>query len=349
MISLCMIVKNEEKNLSKCLNAVKSKVNEIIIVDTGSTDKTKDIAKKYTDKVFDYTWNDDFSAARNFSISKSSNDWILVIDADEIVNSFNKKTIIEFIKNNEKVVGRIKRINTFEDSTGVKKQFERVNRLFNKKYFNYQGIIHEQIVAKSSEDYYTLDVDIIADHIGYEKEVLNRTNKIKRNKDLLEKAILSNDKDPYLYYQLGKTYYLEKDYISAIRNFEASIKAGADVKYEYVEDLIESYGYALINSEKFGEALNLKEYEEIYKNKPDFNFVMGLIYMNNAMFKEAVTKFVECQNFKECKVEGVNSYSANYNIGVIFECLGMVNEAIQYYKKCGNYDLAVKRLRALKV
>ncbi|MHC1682475.1 MAG: glycosyltransferase [Clostridiaceae bacterium] len=348
MITLCMIVKNEEKNLSKCLSSIKSKVNEIIIVDTGSTDKTKEIAKKYTDKIFDYVWNDDFSAARNFSISKASNNWILILDADEIVNTFNKNKILEFIKENQKLVGRMKRINTFEDANGKKRQLERVNRLFNKNYFTYSGIIHEQVTTKNGEDYNTRDIDIIVDHIGYEKEVLNKTNKIKRNKELLQKAILSNNNDPYLYYQLGKTFYLEKDYISAIKNFEASIKAGADVKYEYVEDLIESYGYALINSEKYNEALTLKKYEDIYKNKPDFNFIMGLIYMNNAMFKEAVTKFVECQNYKECKVEGVNSYSANYNIGVIFECLGMVNEAVQYYKKCGKYELALKRLNNLK-
>lgn len=347
MITLCMIVKNEEKNLSKCLNSIRNKVNEIIVVDTGSTDKTKEIAKKYTDKIFDFIWNNDFSAARNFSISKAANDWVLILDADEIVNNFNKNTVTEFIKKNEKIVGRVKRINSFEDSSGKKKQFERVNRLFNKNHFVYEGIIHEQIISKNKEDYYTEDIDIIVDHIGYEKEVLNSTNKIKRNKELLEKALLSNNKDPYLYYQLGKTFYLEKDYLNANKNFQISINLGAETKYEYVEDLIESYGYSLINAEKYSEALNLKRYEDIYKNKPDFNFVMGLIYMNNAMFKEAVTKFVECQNFKECKVEGVNSYSANYNIAVIFECLGMIDEAIQYYKKCGNYDLAIKRLKLI--
>ena len=84
-ISLCMIVKNEEDVLSRCLNCVKDIVDEIIIVDTGSTDDTKKIALQYTEKIFDFEWIDDFSAARNFSFSKATMDFILWLDADDII------------------------------------------------------------------------------------------------------------------------------------------------------------------------------------------------------------------------------------------------------------------------
>lgn len=84
-ISLCMIVKNEEKVLARCLNSIKDIVDEIIIVDTGSTDTTKEIAKEYTDKIFDFNWINDFSAARNYSYSKATMDYILWLDADDIV------------------------------------------------------------------------------------------------------------------------------------------------------------------------------------------------------------------------------------------------------------------------
>ncbi len=348
MISLCMIVKNEEINLSKCLAIIKDKIDEIIIVDTGSTDKTKEIAKNYTNRVFDFAWCDDFAMARNFSISMAENDWILVLDADEVVNFFNKKTVNKLIATNEKVVGRIKIINTFENKDGKKRLPERVRRFFNRKYFKYEGIIHEQIVGIKGEPYDTLDLEIVADHIGYENEVLNRTNKIDRNKNLLQKAILAKNNDSYLYFQLGKTFFMEKNYVEAKVNFETAIKLGVQTKYEFVQDLIESYGYTLINLKKYDKALVLKKYEEAYKNRPDFNFVMGLIYMNNAMFQDAVSKFLQCQNNRQCNVEGVNSYLANYNIGVIYECLGMTNEAEKYYRKCGNYELALNRLRVIK-
>lgn len=84
-ISLCMIVKNEEQFLEKCLNSVKNLVDEIIIVDTGSVDKTKEIAKKFTDKIFDFVWCDDFSVARNESLKHATGDWILILDADEVI------------------------------------------------------------------------------------------------------------------------------------------------------------------------------------------------------------------------------------------------------------------------
>ena len=71
-ISLCMIVKNEEKNLERCLSSYAPLMDEIIVVDTGSTDKTKEIAAKFTDKIYDFTWINDFSAARNFSFEKAN-------------------------------------------------------------------------------------------------------------------------------------------------------------------------------------------------------------------------------------------------------------------------------------
>jgi len=84
-ISLCMIVKNEENVIGRCLNSIKDIVDEIIIVDTGSTDNTKEIVKGFTDKIFDFNWTNDFSAARNYSYSKATMDFILWLDADDVV------------------------------------------------------------------------------------------------------------------------------------------------------------------------------------------------------------------------------------------------------------------------
>lgn len=89
-ISLCMIVKNEEKVLARCLESVKELADEIIIVDTGSTDKTKEIAYQYTDKVYDFEWVFDFSAARNFAFSKATCDYIYSADADEVIDEENR-------------------------------------------------------------------------------------------------------------------------------------------------------------------------------------------------------------------------------------------------------------------
>ncbi len=90
-VSLCMIVKNEEKVLARCLDSIADLMDEIIIVDTGSTDRTKEIAKEYTDKIYDFQWINDFSAARNFAASKASMEYIYTADADEMLDEENRR------------------------------------------------------------------------------------------------------------------------------------------------------------------------------------------------------------------------------------------------------------------
>lgn len=88
-ISLCMIVKNEEKVLDRCLASIFDLMDEIIIVDTGSTDRTKEIAGKYTGRIYDFAWCDDFSKARNFAFEKAACDYIYSADADEVLDEEN--------------------------------------------------------------------------------------------------------------------------------------------------------------------------------------------------------------------------------------------------------------------
>ena len=97
-LSLCMIVRDEEEFLPECLLSVSPIVDEIIVVDTGSGDRTKDIARIFGAKVYDFTWCDDFSAARNFSISKAAGDWILVLDADEVISTADHRHLLELIR-----------------------------------------------------------------------------------------------------------------------------------------------------------------------------------------------------------------------------------------------------------
>ena len=98
-ISLCMIVRNEEAVLARCLESVKDIVDEIIIVDTGSTDKTKQIASLYTDKIFDFIWIDHFSAARNYSFSKAVMDYCMWMDADDVLPENEKQKLLQWKRN----------------------------------------------------------------------------------------------------------------------------------------------------------------------------------------------------------------------------------------------------------
>ncbi len=104
-LSLCMIVKNEQSNLVRCLSSVKAAVDEIVVVDTGSTDRTKDLAAVFGARVFDFAWTDDFSSARNVSLSQAKGDWILVLDADETLSPADHRKLRELIRKSPKRIG----------------------------------------------------------------------------------------------------------------------------------------------------------------------------------------------------------------------------------------------------
>ena len=101
-LSLCMIVKNEERYLARCLQSLQPVVDEMIVVDTGSSDQTRDIAEVFGARIFDFEWKDDFAAARNYSLEKATGDWILVMDADEVIASEDHKTLRNLIRKNQK-------------------------------------------------------------------------------------------------------------------------------------------------------------------------------------------------------------------------------------------------------
>lgn len=146
-ISLCMIVKDEELVIGRCLDSVKDLVDEIIIVDTGSTDKTKEIAMMYTDNLYDFEWINDFSAARNFSFSKASKDYILWLDADDILLNEDKikfKQLKETLDNKIDMV--IMKYNvTFDKNNKPSFSYNRERLLKRTMGYLWYGQVHEAI------------------------------------------------------------------------------------------------------------------------------------------------------------------------------------------------------------
>lgn len=346
MISICMIVKNEEKYIEQCLRHLLPFGYEIIVVDTGSTDNTRKIASGYTDKIYDFVWIQDFAAARNYAIDKASKDYVLFIDSDETVTFFDKKELERLVFKNPEGVGRLIRINDYFRGDEKFSGRERVSRLFPKHLYKYEGIIHEQIVRRDGAANVFYDIPIEMHHEGYEGDLQTRRKKTERNITLLKKQ-LEEGEDPYIFYQLGKSYYMQEDYILACEWFEKALSFDLDTRLEYVQDMVESYGYALLNSKQFETALQLLNVYDEFAVNADFIYLAGLIYMNNAMFDASVNEFIKAAGVEEYKMDGVNSYRAFYNIGVIYECLGNPAEAKKYYVKCGEYKLAKSRLEQI--
>ncbi|MEK4509781.1 glycosyltransferase [Paenibacillus anaericanus] len=148
-ISLCMIVRNEEEVIGRCLSSIEGIADEIIIVDTGSTDRTKEIASKFTDQIFDFTWIDNFAAARNYSFSKATKEFILWLDSDDIIDEKSRNQFIE-LKNN--FPAGIDRVTlpyhlVFDDAGNVKSTLRR-NRIVRRSCnFQWIGPVHEYLAV----------------------------------------------------------------------------------------------------------------------------------------------------------------------------------------------------------
>lgn len=204
-LTLSMIVKNEEKNLRDCLESVKDVVDEIVIVDTGSEDNTINIAREFGAKIFHFKWIDDFSAARNFALSRSKGNWILYLDADERLtpDSIPELNKIVSTKNKEAVFCLVKSI-----SQNVHKpNIMRYARLFrNGKKIEFRGSIHEQIIYSLEEQNYNKvvsEIEII--HIGYDIDDAGIKQKAERNLNNLLKD-LQKDYSVYNVFQISQTY-----------------------------------------------------------------------------------------------------------------------------------------------
>lgn len=350
-LSVCIIAKNEEENIEKCLKSLAPYPFEIVVADTGSDDRTKEIALGYTKHVYDFVWCDDFAAAKNFAVSKASHPYVMILDSDEYIETLDLRKFYDEILEHPNDVGRIQRINILTRKNQVQEKKEWINRIFLKEKYHYEGRIHEQVEAFAGGIYKTYPLPLVIGHTGYDLPEEKKKEKAYRNIVLLKRELQmleekkEENKIPYILYQLGKGYYMAEEYTCACEYFAKGLSYDLNPKLEYVIDMVETYGYALINSHQPNTALFFENIYEEFGNTADFQFLMGLIYMNNARFTEAIREFQKAAEQKDCKTAGVNSYAAWYNIGVIYECLGDTKQAAAYYEMCGEYPPAKERLK----
>jgi len=215
-ISLCMIVRNEELVIDRCLKSVKKLVDEIIVVDTGSTDKTKEIVKKYTDKIYDFVWCDDFSKARNYAFSFASGDYIMWLDADDVVP---QKTINQLLKLKENMTADTYMLKYDIAFMNNKSTFsfyrERIVR--NCSLSTWNGCVHECITPFGEIERLNLSI---------EHRKIKQTNS-DRNYKIYKKVLKTRPLSPREQYYFGRELYDHKKYkecIKILNNFIESKK-----------------------------------------------------------------------------------------------------------------------------
>lgn len=345
-VSVCMIAKNEDNHIEECLKRLRPCRFEIIVVDTGSVDRTVEVAHKYADKVFHFAWCDNFSSARNFSIQQASNDWVLIIDCDEYLENVNLANLEEALSHNKDSVGMIMRNNPYTVQGSRSIMSERIGRLFNRKYCHYEGSVHEQVRTLDGKEPETFQIPLTFYHEGYVAESDKRM-RATRNLEMLLHDLEEKGPSPYIYFQLGQNYISLNDMEKAAHYYKLGLDLNADPNSAFVQSMAETYGYCLMDLAKYDLAMSLKDKYESFSHRADFVYLMGMLYMKKGIFDKAIEEFQKATTLSTYSRKGVNSYRANYHIANIYETIGQADEAKTYYKKCGDYEPAKRRLKEL--
>ena len=301
LLSFCMMVKNEEKNIGRCLNALRPLLEkadvELIIVDTGSDDSTVSIAKQYTDKLYYHKWENHFSKMRNITISYAKGEFIFILDADEVL--INPLDLYETINKEKQSANtfsvKVKNLNAYGGFTIISQ--ERIFR--NDGEFHYSGAIHNKPVYKKP----VMGTGIILEHYGYlfnDKEL--RESKFKRTGSLLKAELEKDPDNPYYRFQMAKSYGAHGDIQEALTEIRKAHKL-VFRDHNLRRNLVFIYGaYALfcLQANEYDEAVRIcREGLEIEPEYIDLYYVAAYSLNKTGRNDEALdayTKYMDLVN-----------------------------------------------------
>ncbi|MDP4110319.1 MAG: glycosyltransferase, partial [Bacillota bacterium] len=241
--SLCMIGKNEEKTLGRCLDSVRDLVDEIIIVDTGSSDETKKTALKYTDKIYDFEWTDDFSKARNYSFSKAAMEYIMWLDADDVLLEEDREKFKKLKRGFDPAfdVVMMKYIVGGNEGGLPPCVFMRERLLKRSKGFTWHDPIHEYMILDGK----ILDTDICVTHMSSHK-------RSDRNLKIFEKMIAEGKKlsDRNLFYY-ARELFINRRFAEAIEYYNRFLDTRGGLPSNYMDASMDLAGcYRFLNDDK---------------------------------------------------------------------------------------------------
>lgn len=357
-LNLVMIVKNEERSLRRCLEAAKPLVDQVIIADTGSSDQTVELARSMGAEVVEFSWVNDFSAARNFALAHSDADWNLVLDADETLRQCSRGEVEKALKKRGGIwLGGLTIYDSYKDGEGVSQSTSVIPRLL-PRGVRYEGAIHEQ--PEGEHPCYALPF-LAADHDGYLV-----ADKGERNLSYLQEAVLLHPKDGYYQFQLASTLRNLKRLDESLEYFRGFYGL-AEPLGRYRAGGVVLYLYTLLDlgsADCLDEAAAIVKREEaVLGDFPDFCFVCGLFYMKRVL--SDVERYIGLlPNIEKCYlrclrlgerpelggVVGTGSFKAAYNLGAWYEVSGQTELAVKYYREAATagYGPAAERLGEMK-
>lgn len=351
-IALVMIVKDEERCLKRCLDSVRGLVDEMIVVDTGSQDGTREIARRAGAKVYDHTWKNDFAEARNYALAHSDADWNLILDADEYITEGTRGDMDALFRAGD-CLGDVYIYNRYlEDGEESCVRF-RASRILPRGVY-FKGKIHEQ----PDTDLSSVLVPLKVEHDGY----LQTGEKEERNLPYLLQGLAERPKDPYLLYKTAGSYQVlgeEERALEYFRTFYQEVSLQAAYRAKGVVGFL----YGLMECGQFEEALEIVEREEEHLEEyASYHFFCGVFYMKLILTDTVryIGYLPKIEQSYLCCLEigadvqdeedvGAGSYKAAYNLGAWYEVSGDMVKAEMYYRQAAEmgYRKAQERLDAL--
>lgn len=334
LISACLIAKNEALTLPKCLESLQGVADEIILVDTGSTDSTIEIAESFGCKVFHYEWTNDFAAARNVALRHAQGEFMLTIDADEFIEETHKQKIRDFLAatDAEGIFITVKNyLGSLSNLTSV--MGIRVMRIFRRGHF-YSGTIHEQVadsVARTKRPITSLDVEF--HHLGYTTEFLKNRGKSSRNTELLEEELANEPDNLFQRSNLIAEYVLQRDWPKCIDlakdTWNMIRKTPPQTWVNFTPRIVMNLLHALWESGKKEEATKLaKEAVAYFPWFTDMKKRYANMLADTNHLRESVQVLMECRQQGDTKsgliefLEGTGTYLAAFDLGVVWTWLG---------------------------
>ncbi|HWQ72599.1 MAG TPA: glycosyltransferase [Desulfitobacteriaceae bacterium] len=280
-ISLCMIVRNEENTIARCLDSVQGIPDEIVIVDTGSSDRTKEIVKEYTAKIFDFPWIDDFAAARNFAFSQATMDYIFWLDADDVLAGPDREQFLKLKKNIDSVMDVVNMpyLLAFDQSGAVTFSLRRNRLVKRSKNFRWIGAVHEYLEVYGP----VLNSDICVTHKG------TASNDSERNLKIYEKRKARGESfSPRDLFYYANELFDHQFYQRAIETYQEFLKTGQG----WVEDNLSACGKLAQCFEKLGQ--KDKELEFILKSfeyappRAEFCCRLGYYFLGAKQYEKGI-------------------------------------------------------------
>lgn len=340
-ISLCMIVKNEAGTIRRCLQSVTGAVDEIIVVDTGSTDATPEIAREMGAKVCSFDWNDNFSDARNASIQQATGEWILFLDADEELTGESREALAK-CTSEENVEGYFIKIMNYIGADGwVETCPDLVFRLFkNKPEYRFRGAIHEQIadviLEKSQQASYRIANEIVILHYGYLDSQIEKKDKKNRNLKIIEKELASEPENQLLRYHYGVELFRLEKYVEAAQVFVETANC-TNPQTIYFPKLLRYITLAYHSTGQPENALDaIVQGLRFFPDYADLYYYGGLCLLDCKQYMKARELLLQAVSLPEqppqyASFGGVRGFRAFYFLGDIAERFLNDEEALGYY------------------